>query len=94
MFRSRHIYILAAGLVNLMLGLYLERREAGWRRMAQAVGSGFLLAAPALLILAFIVEPGRGFQPEMWWTSAGLYALAAGSLGHVVSAAGARPRKR
>jgi hypothetical protein len=36
MFRSRHIYILAAGLVNLLLGLYVERQTRGWRRRVQA----------------------------------------------------------
>ena len=29
MFRSRHIYILAAGLVNLILGVYLQGRQGG-----------------------------------------------------------------
>ncbi|MGO9255149.1 MAG: hypothetical protein ACLQU1_02435 [Bryobacteraceae bacterium] len=95
MFRSRHIYILASGLVNLMLGIYVGQREAGWRRIVQIAGSGFLLVSPALLIVAFFVEPERGFQSEMWWSAAGLYALLAGSMGHVVSAAGApRPNHR
>jgi hypothetical protein len=83
MFRSRHIYILAGGLVNLVLGVYFQRQERGWRRVLQAAGSGFLIASPALLVLAFIVEPGRGFHEEMPWSHAGLYALLLGSVTHV-----------
>jgi len=60
MLRSRHIYILASGLVNL-------------------------------LILAFLVEPEKGFQPEMWRSAAGLYALFGGSMAHLASSFG-RPR--
>lgn len=54
LFRSRHIYILAGGLVNLMLGLYLQR-SPNWRGRAQVVGSILLLASPAHLIVAFIL---------------------------------------
>ena len=89
MYRSRHIYILAAGLVNLMLGLYMRPRE-GWRRGLQIAGSGLLLLSPALLILAFFTEPQAGFQPEMPWSAAGLYVLLAGCVVHVLSAPIAR----
>jgi hypothetical protein len=88
MFRSRHIYLLASGLVNLMIGLYLQRQVEGWRRTIQMVGSGLLVASPALLILAFAVEPEKGFQTEMWWSASGLYALFAGCMGHLVSGIG------
>ena len=83
MFRSRHIYILGGGLVNLMLGLYLQRHAAGWRRGAQTLGSVLLLAAPLLLTLAFVVEPGAGFQGEMPWSHTGLYVLFGGSMLHL-----------
>ncbi len=82
MFRSRHIYILAAGLVNLMLGVYLHRQARGWRRIVQAAGSAFLIASPALLLVAFAVEPQRGFHEEMRWSAAGLYMLFLGCLAH------------
>jgi hypothetical protein len=82
MYRSRHPYILAGGLVNLVLGLYLQRHAAGWRRVVQAAGSAFLMGSPALLVLAFAVEPGRGFQEEMRWSAAGLYAPFVGSMVH------------
>ena len=94
MFRSRHIYILAAGLINLMLGLYLELQVASWRRTVQITGSVFLLGSLVPLILAFVFEPGRGFQPDMHWSAAGLYSLFGGCMAHFVSAIGNSPRGR
>src|SRR5918997_351406 len=35
MFRSRHIYLLLAGLVNVGLGAYFSYRARGWRRGSQ-----------------------------------------------------------
>lgn len=84
MFRSRHIYILAAGLVNLILGVYLQRQAEGWRRAVQSVGSALLITSPALLVLAFAVEPSHGFRAEMRWSAAGLYVLFLGSMAHLV----------
>jgi peptidoglycan/LPS O-acetylase OafA/YrhL len=82
-YRSRHIYILAGGLVNLMLGLYWRRQSRGWRRPVQTAGSALLLLAPALLVVAFAVEPAGGFHEETPWSHAGLYALFAGSMAHL-----------
>ncbi len=92
MFRSRHIYILAAGLVNLMLGLYFERHASEWRRAVQTAGSSVLLASPVLLLVAFAVEPGRGFREEMRWSTAGLYLLFGGCMLHLASGLGAKKR--
>ena len=86
LYRSRHIYILASGLVNLMLGIYLRMEAAGWRRTPQAIGSVLVLASAALLTAAFAMEPARGFQAEMPWSSTGLYALFGGCMLHLVSA--------
>lgn len=87
MFRSRHIYILASALVNLMLGLYLQPQTA-WRGLARNVGSVFVLISPLFLLAAFATEPARGFRQEMWLSSAGLYVLFAGSMLHLASAGG------
>jgi hypothetical protein len=84
MFRSRHIYILAAGLVNLMLGIYLQRQARGWRRAVQAAGSALLIVSPALLVLAFTVEPARGLREEMHSSAAGLFTLFLGGMAHLV----------
>jgi hypothetical protein len=82
MYRSRHIYILAAGLINLVLGVYLQRQTKGWRKGVQTAGSAFLVASPALLVLAFLLEPQHGFQEHMRWSVAGLFTLFLGSLAH------------
>ena len=87
--RSRHIYILASALVNLMLGLYLETKP-GWRGATQTIGSCFTMLSPLFLILAFALEPAHGFQPEMWRSSAGLYLLFLGSMLHLISGSGAK----
>jgi hypothetical protein len=84
MLRSRHIYILASGLVNLMLGLYMQRK-AGWRGTLQLIGSGLLLISPTLLIVAFVTEPASGFRPELWWSSMGLYTLFGGAMLHLAA---------
>jgi hypothetical protein len=90
MYRSRHIYILASGLVNLMLGLYLPRTPQGWRGTVRTVGSVLLLISPVLLILAFVSEPAKGFQPEMVCSVAGLYVLFGGCMAHLAAGIGNR----
>jgi uncharacterized membrane protein HdeD (DUF308 family) len=87
MFRSRHIYILASGLVNLMLGLYMQP-AAAWRRVVQLVGSAMLVMSPASLMAAFKVETASGFRPEMFWSSLGLYLLFGGCMLPVVGSIG------
>jgi hypothetical protein len=57
MFRSRHIYLLLAGLVNLGLGVYFTYRAARWRKLLQIAGSVLILLAPLLMTAAFFYEP-------------------------------------
>jgi hypothetical protein len=52
------------------------------------LGSVLLVSSPVHLMLAFTVEPERGFQAEMWWSAAGLYSLFAGCMGHLASGIG------
>jgi hypothetical protein len=56
MYRANHVYLLLASLVNVALGVYLERSEPGWRATLGKLGSTFVLASPALLALAFFIE--------------------------------------
>ena len=87
LFRSRHIYILAAALVNLMLGLYAQP-QSGWRGATRSAGSVLVMLSPVLLVAAFAVEPAHGFRQDMWWSASGLYTLFAGSMAHLASAIG------
>jgi hypothetical protein len=90
LYRSRHIYILASGLVNLILGLYFQRNRPGWPTVVQTIGSMLVLVAPVLLIVAFATEPGRGFSADLHWGAAGVQVLFAGCVLHGAARAGAR----
>lgn len=57
LFRSRHIYLLFAALLNLALGAYFDAAPAGWRRPLQYFASTAVLCAPSLLVVAFLTEP-------------------------------------
>ena len=84
MFTSRHIYILAAALIHLVLGASVS---SGTRRgvlVVQTVGSVLLVLSAALLITAFVVEPMAG-RSRTHASSFGLYSLFAGSLLHVLA---------
>ena len=89
MYVSRHIYLLAAALVNTVLGLYLELDPSNWRRGLQLVGSMLMLASVFSLTLAFLVEPPLGIAGRGWRSSVGLIALFAGVMAHLVAKAGA-----
>ncbi len=90
LYRTRHIFILLSGLVNLALGAYfteLARRDG---RVIQMLGSALTLAAPLLFIAAFFYEPGLKdlHTPLTHW---GTYTLAGGVALHLLSgAAGGR----
>ena len=84
MFRSRHIYILASGLVNLILGLYLQTWES-WRGSVQRIGSVLLVGSPLLLVPAFWHDPGTDLRAHLWLSSFGLFALFAGCILHFIS---------
>jgi hypothetical protein len=88
LFRSRHVYILASGLVNLMLGLYLQRWAGAWRTAFQIIGSILLIAAPVLLLLAFHAEPRLGIHAHLWRGAMGLFALFGGCMLHLLSSLG------
>jgi hypothetical protein len=84
MFRSRHIYLLLAGLVNLCVGSYFARRGRGWRRGLQLLGSALVVAAPALMLAAFFTEPGApGLRRH--FTLPAIVMLSAGTLLHALS---------
>jgi hypothetical protein len=84
MFRSRHIYLLLAGLVNLGLGSYYSQRGRGWRRGLQLLGSWLVALAPALMLAAFFTEPG---EPGLLrhFTLPAVVILSVGTLLHVLS---------
>ena len=76
MYRANHIYLLLASLVGLTLGFYWSGARPGWRGKVALVGVCLVLGAPALLGIAFFVEPPHA-SPERPLTFFGaLFALA------------------
>jgi hypothetical protein len=84
MFRSRHIYILLAGLLNLGIGVYLTSRRERWRRRLQLTGSALLIIAPLVMTGAFFYEPTLKGLPSTL-TLPALVALILGVLCHFLS---------
>ena len=89
LYRSNHVYILLASLVNVALGVHLAPAAPGWRATALLAGSVLALAAPVVLCFAFFVEAPVA-QPERVWTLAGVAALAAGIALHALGGTGVR----
>ena len=87
LYRTRHIFILLAGLLHLGLGAYFTSRLRLWRRVLQLSGSGLISVASLLFVVAFFYEPGLRdlHTPLSHW---GAYAIAAGTLLHLSSGAG------
>ena len=84
MFRSRHIYLLLAALVNLGVGAYFSYRARGWRRRLQLLGSALVVAAPALMLAAFFTEPTEpGLKRH--FTLPAVVILSTGTLLHALS---------
>jgi drug/metabolite transporter (DMT)-like permease len=79
LFRSRHIYIILASLINLAIGINYQTGLGRNRRRFQAVGSVLLLAAMLLLVLAFFVEPPRS-RLDGKLAALGIVCLLAGTL--------------
>ena len=86
MFRSNHIYILMAGLINIGIGSYLVLSRQRSRRILQLIGSSFLLVAPVLLVCAFFSEPsGKRFERHL--TLSAMILLLTGTVFHLLSTA-------
>ena len=84
MFRSIHIYILLAGLLNIAIGIYMVLASETWKRKTQLFGSFCLLLAPAVLIGAFFYEPPLA-SLERHVTQAGIILLLVGTLSHLAA---------
>lgn len=89
LYRSRHIYILLAALLNLALGAYYTERQGGLRRWLQRAGSALIVAASVLFVVAFFYEPTytNFYTP---YSRPAIYAVAWGTLLHLLSGLGPR----
>src|SRR6266849_4322962 len=91
MYVSRHIYLLGAALVNLVLGLYLQVNPLGWRRVLQGIGSLLIVLSAVSLLTAFMEEPALGIAGRSWRSSFGLISLFAGVMTHTVTGFARKP---
>jgi hypothetical protein len=93
MFRSIHIYILLAGLLNIAFGIYLAMSDSPRRRATQLFGSICILSAPVVLIAAFFYEPVRE-SLERHVTLIGIVLLSIGTMSHLVAGLGRSAAER
>jgi hypothetical protein len=84
LYRSAHIYLLFAALLNLLLGAYLRLAEARSVRSVQLVASGALLLLPGFFTLAFFFEPALA-DLERPWARPAIYLSLAAVLAHVLA---------
>ncbi len=91
LYRTRHIFILLAGLLNLGIGAYFSSRQQLWRKILQALGSSLIVIASILFIAAFFYEPRLKelYTPLSHW---GTYTIVAGTLFHLFSGITAKQR--
>jgi magnesium-transporting ATPase (P-type) len=84
LYRTRHIFILLAGLLNLGLGAYFSFRATQAARVMQTIGSTLIVLATILFIIAFIYEPKMNAL-ETPFSHRAMYSILAGTLLHVLS---------
>lgn len=89
LYRSGHIYLLMASLLNLALGLYLSEADGGWRRIVQRVGSVLVVVAPILFLVGFTQESART-DFERPWAGPAIHGLFGGVLLMAIAGSGRR----
>ena len=75
--RSRHIYILFAALINVVLGVYLQLRPQLVLKILQIMGSMVIAIGSVLLVYAWYVET-YGLQHFSNLSRNGIYITALG----------------
>jgi hypothetical protein len=83
LYRSGHIYLLYAALLNLVIGTYLTEARPRMRRNLQWAGSGLLLVSPVLFLYGFVVETPLG-SVERTWTQWSIFGSTAGVVLHAL----------
>ena len=85
LYRTRHIFILLAGLLNIGIGSYFTYRTLSWGVALQILGSVLVVIASVLFVIAFFYEPTLTElkTPLSHW---GMYSILAGTSLHFFSA--------
>jgi hypothetical protein len=84
LYRTRHIFILLSGLLNLGIGAYFTSRTGPLPRTLQLLGSLLIFTSSILFFIAFFYEPhlAQLRTPLSHW---GTYTIATGTVFHVLS---------
>jgi hypothetical protein len=82
LYRSSHLYLMWASLVNLLVGMYFGLAVSRSSRITQYVASVLLLSGPPLILAGFFIEsPGNNLdRPFCTWAN---YFALAGVVLHV-----------
>jgi hypothetical protein len=84
LYRTRHIFILLSGLLQLALGSYFSYRSQLGGRVLQVLGSVMITVASILFVIAFFYEPRlTGLYTPL--SHKGMYLIAIGTLLHLLS---------
>ena len=92
LFRSTHIYLLLAAVVNTVMGLYLRPSATQTRRALQIVGSIALLGGLPLFLVAFCTEPYLTALARPWSRIA-IYLTFGGAIFHLLGTVPRRVRR-
>lgn len=89
LYRTRHIFILLAGLLHIGIGSYFTLRTTQTRRVMQLLGSALIVIATVLFVVAFFYEPELTNlkTPLSHW---GMYSIFAGTFLHLLSGVGGK----
>jgi len=89
LYRTRHIFILLAGLVNIALAAYVVPRPARWQRILQWLGSSLIILASLMFVAAFFYDSTHTdlVAPISYRA---VFAIAYGGLMHLLSEIGRR----
>jgi len=93
LYRTSHLYLMWASLVNLVVGFYFVAAASNGARIAQTIASAMLLTAPPLMLAGFFIESPNGDLDRLF-CSWGNYLALAGTILHVASSRHAAPSNR
>jgi hypothetical protein len=89
LYRSRHIYILMAALINLALGAYFVPAHRPGARLTQRIGSALIALGSLLLTVSFFYDaPHADLVPlDLVYSKWGILTVGSGTVLHAVVAA-------
>ena len=95
LYRSRHIYLLMAALINLTLGAYFVPAPRAGARLTQRVGSALIAIGSVLLMVSFFYDARHAdlVPLDLVYSKWGILAVASGAVLHAIAGA-MRPQNK